>query len=55
MLCAFISKDYYQKVGALVEHVVKVLLCGCSVPVGEDMIIRAIHPPCAWDGHCSVV
>jgi hypothetical protein len=55
MLCAFISKDYYQKVGALVEHAVKVLLCGCSVPVGEDMVIRAIHPPYAWDGHCSVV
>jgi hypothetical protein len=33
----------------------KVLLCGCSVPVGEDMAIRAIHPPCVWDDHCSIV
>jgi hypothetical protein len=33
----------------------KVLLCGCLVPVGDDMAIRAIHPPCTWDGHCSVV
>jgi hypothetical protein len=24
-------KDAYRKVGALVEHVVKFLLCGCSV------------------------
>jgi hypothetical protein len=31
---------------------VNVLLCGCSVPVGEDMTIRAIHPPCPWDNHC---
>jgi hypothetical protein len=48
-------KDAYQKVGALVEDVVQVLLCGCSVPVGKDMAIRAIHPPCVWDSHCSVV
>jgi hypothetical protein len=42
---ACISKDAYQKVGALVEHTIKVLLCGCSVPIGEVMAIRAIHPP----------
>jgi hypothetical protein len=52
---AGISKDAYQKEGALVEHVVKVLLYSCSVPVGEDMAIRAIHPPFAWDGHFSIV
>jgi hypothetical protein len=52
---ACISKDAHRKVGALVEHAVKVILCGCSVIVGEDMAIRAIHPPDAWDGHCSVV
>jgi hypothetical protein len=52
---ACISKDAYRKVGALVEHMVKVILCGCSVTVGEDMTIWAIHPPGAWDGHCSVV
>jgi hypothetical protein len=52
---ACIWKDAYQKVGALVEYAVKVLLCGCSVPVGEDMTIRAIHPPYAWDGQCSIV
>jgi hypothetical protein len=34
---------------------VKVVLCGSSVPVGKDMAIHAIHPPYAWDGHCSVV
>jgi hypothetical protein len=52
---ACISKDAYQKVGALIEHAVKVILCSCSVIVGEDMAIRAIHPPSAWDSHCSVV
>jgi hypothetical protein len=52
---ACISKDAYQKVGALIEHAVNVLLYGCSVLVGEDMAIQAIHPPCTWDGHCSVV
>jgi hypothetical protein len=52
---ACIWKDAYRKVGALVEHMVKVLLCGCSVPVGKNMAIQAIHPPCACDGHCSVV
>jgi hypothetical protein len=44
-----------EKVGALVEHVVKVLLCCCSVPVGLDMAIRTIHPPFIWDDHCYVV
>jgi hypothetical protein len=34
---------------------VKIILCGCLVIVGEDMTIRAIHPPGVWDGHCSVV
>jgi hypothetical protein len=38
-----ISKDAYQKVGALVEHTVKVLLCSSSVPVGEDMVIWALR------------
>jgi hypothetical protein len=52
---ACISKDAYRKVGILVEHTVKVLLCGCSVPVGEDMTNRTIHPSYVWDGHCSVV
>jgi hypothetical protein len=52
---ARISNDAYRKVGALVEHAVKVILCGCSVIVGEDMAIQAIHPPGTWDGHCSVV
>jgi hypothetical protein len=52
---ACISKDDYQKVGALVEHAVKVILCGCSVTVGEDMAIWAIHPLGVWGGHCSVV
>jgi hypothetical protein len=55
MLCAFISKNAYRKVGALIEHAVKVFLCGCSVPVDDGMTIRAIHPPYAWDDHCSVV
>jgi hypothetical protein len=31
--------DTYQKVGALIEHAAKVLLCGCSVPIGKDMSI----------------
>jgi hypothetical protein len=52
---ACISKDAYRKVGALIEHAVKVILCGCSVTVGEDMAIRAIHSPSARDSHCSVV
>jgi hypothetical protein len=52
---ACISKDAYRKVEALIEHEVKLLLCGCSVPVDEDMPIRAIHSPCAWDDHCSIV
>jgi hypothetical protein len=52
---ACISKDAYQKVWALVGHVVKVILCGCSVTVGEDMAIRVIHPPGTWDSRCSVV
>jgi hypothetical protein len=52
---ACISKDDYQKVRALVEHAVKVILCGCSVTVDEDLAIQAIHPPGAWDGHSSVV
>jgi hypothetical protein len=51
---ACISIDVYQKVGTHVEHAVKVLLCGCSVPVGEDMPTQAIHTPCVWDGHCSI-
>jgi hypothetical protein len=52
---ACISNDSYRKVGALVEHAVKVLLCGCLVLVGKGMAIWAIHPPCTWDDHCSVV
>jgi hypothetical protein len=40
MLCTFILKYAYRKVEALVKHAMKVLLCGCSVPVGEDMTIR---------------
>jgi hypothetical protein len=52
---ACISKDAYWKVRAHVEHAMKVLLCGCLVPVEEDMAIRAIHPPCTWDNHCFVV
>jgi hypothetical protein len=52
---ACISNDAYQKVWTLVEHTVKVLLCGCSVPIGEDMTIQTIHPPYAWDDRCSVV
>jgi hypothetical protein len=51
----FCHKDAYRKVGALIEHEVKVILCGCSITVGEDMAIRAIHPPGAWDNHCCVV
>jgi hypothetical protein len=47
--------DTYRKVGALIEHAVKVLLCGCSVPICEDIAIRAIHPPCVCDSQCSVV
>jgi hypothetical protein len=47
--------DTYQKVGALVEHTVKVLLCSCSVLVGEDVAIQALHPPYTWDSHCSIV
>jgi hypothetical protein len=50
-----IWKDAYRKVGALLEHTVKILLYDCSVPISEDMTIQAIHPPCAWDSHCSVV
>jgi hypothetical protein len=30
-------------------------LCGCSVTVGEDMAIQAIHPPGVWDNHYSIV
>jgi hypothetical protein len=52
---ACISMDAYQKVGSHVEHAVKVILCDCSVTVGEDMTIRAIQPPGVWDGHCSLV
>jgi hypothetical protein len=52
---ACISKDAYRKVGALVEHVVKVILFGCSVTVSEDMTNQAIHPPGMWDGHCSII
>jgi hypothetical protein len=37
------------------QHAVKVLLCGWSVPVGEDMAIQALHPPYVWDSHCSIV
>jgi hypothetical protein len=55
MLYAFISKYAYQKVGTLIEHTVKVLLCGCSVPVSEDMTIRTIHHLYMWDVHCSIV
>jgi hypothetical protein len=44
-----------KKIEALVEHAVKVLLCGCLVPVGEYIAIWAIHSPCVWDHHCSVV
>jgi hypothetical protein len=36
---ACISKDAYRKVGALVEYAVKVLLCGFSVLIGEDMVL----------------
>jgi hypothetical protein len=50
-----IWKDAYPKVGAHVEHTVKVPLCGCSIPVGEDMATRSIHPLCVWDSHCSFV
>jgi hypothetical protein len=35
---ACISKDDYQKVGALVEHAVKVILCGCLVTVDDDIV-----------------
>jgi hypothetical protein len=52
---ACISKDAYRKVGPLVEHAVKVILCGCSVTVGGDMAIQAIHPPGAWNSLCSIV
>jgi hypothetical protein len=52
---AYIPKDAYRKVGALVEHAVKVILCAYSVTVAEDMAIRAIQPPGVWDGHCSIV
>jgi hypothetical protein len=51
ILCVFISNDAYQKVGAHVEHMVKVLLCCCSVPVHEDMTIQTIDPPYTWDGN----
>jgi hypothetical protein len=51
---ACISKDAYRKVGALVEHAMKVLMCGCSVLVGNDMAIWAIHSPYTWDDHCLV-
>jgi hypothetical protein len=47
--------DTYRKVGTLVEHAVNVLLCGCSVPIGKDMAIWVIHPPCVWNDHCSIV
>jgi hypothetical protein len=50
---ACIWKNAYRKVMTLVEHTVKVLLCGCSVPIDEGMTIWAIHFPCAWDNHCS--
>jgi hypothetical protein len=52
--CLYI-KGCLPKSRALVEHAVKVLLCGCSFPVGEDIAIWIIHPPCAWDGYCSIV
>jgi hypothetical protein len=35
--------------------VVKVILCGCSVTVGEDMAIRVVHPPGAWDGAIALL
>jgi hypothetical protein len=35
--------------------VVKVLLCDCSVQFGGEMAIQAIHSPCAWEDHCSIV
>jgi hypothetical protein len=52
--------DVYQRMltekwGALVEHAMKVILCGFSVTVGENMAIRTIHPPGMWDNHCSIV
>jgi hypothetical protein len=47
--------DTSRKIWALVEHAVKVLLCGCLVLVGDDMAIQAIHPPYMWGDHCSVV
>jgi hypothetical protein len=50
-----VSHSTVANVGALVEHTVKVLSCGCSAPVGKDMPIQAIHSPCAWDRHCFVV
>jgi hypothetical protein len=46
-------KGCLPKSRALVEHAMKVILCGCSVTVGEEMAIWAIHPPGAWDGYCS--
>jgi hypothetical protein len=52
--CMYI-KWCLPKSRALVEHVVKVILCGCSVTVGEDMVIQAIHPPSVSDSHCYVV
>jgi hypothetical protein len=47
-------KGFLPKSRALAKHMVKVLLCGCSVLVGEDMTIWTIHPPCARDDYCSV-
>jgi hypothetical protein len=54
VMCIYI-KECLPKVGALVEHTVKILLYDCSVPVNENMTIQAIHPSYAWNNHCSVV
>jgi hypothetical protein len=45
-----LNRSKSKHVEALVEHVVKLFLCGCSIPIGKDMSIWAIHSPCALDG-----
>jgi hypothetical protein len=52
---ACITKDVYRKVGAPVEHMMKVLLCGWLVPAGKNIAIQAIYPPCMWDDYYSIV
>jgi hypothetical protein len=55
LICTFISNDAYRKVETLIKHTVKVYLCGYSVPIGEDMTIRAIHHSYVWNDYYSVV